>query len=216
MRDDPPEISPRLLLQAYASGVFPMAETADAGELYWIDPEQRGILPLDRLHVPRRLARSFLAGGFEIRIDADFTGVLTACADRPETWINSQIHRLYRDLNRLGFAHSVEIWSEGRLAGGLYGVALGGAFFGESMFSRIRDASKFALIALVARLNAGGFTLLDTQFVTPHLAGLGAIEISRAAYHTRLEAALSRPANFLALPMDTARQRLLQLTTQTS
>lgn len=216
MRDDPPDISPRLLLQAYASGVFPMAEAADAGELFWIDPERRGILPLDGLHVPRRLARSFLGQDFEIRIDADFAGVLAACADRPETWINEQIDRLYRDLHRLGFAHSVEIWSEGRLAGGLYGVALGAAFFGESMFSRIRDASKFALIALVARLNAGGFTLLDTQFVTAHLARLGAIEISRAAYHTRLEAALPRPANFLALPADTPRQRLLQLTTQTS
>ncbi len=141
---------------------------------------------------------------------------MAACADRPETWINGEIRRLYRDLHRMGHAHSVEIWQDGALAGGLYGVALGGAFFGESMFSRRRDASKFALIALVARLRAGGFRLLDTQFVTPHLARLGAVEISRAAYHRQLEPAVGRPANFLALAMDASRQSLLQLSTQTS
>ncbi|MFO1105175.1 MAG: leucyl/phenylalanyl-tRNA--protein transferase [Amaricoccus sp.] len=212
----PDEITPRLLLQAYASGVFPMAEAATSGELYWIDPERRGILPLEAMHVSRRLARSFLTQDFEIRIDADFAGVLAACADRPETWINDQIRRLYRDLHRMGFAHSVEIWSDGQLAGGLYGVSLGAAFFGESMFSRMRDGSKFALIALVARLRAGGYTLLDTQFVTAHLSRLGAIEISRASYHARLEEAVIRPADFRALPADASRQRLLQLTTQTS
>jgi leucyl/phenylalanyl-tRNA---protein transferase len=217
MRDDaPPEITPALLLQAYASGVFPMAEAAEADELFWIDPQRRGILPLDRMHVSRRLARSFLGAAFEVRVDSDFAGVLAACADRPETWINGQIGRLYRELHRLGQAHSVEIWCDGRLAGGLYGVVLGAAFFGESMFSRRRDASKFALIALVARLRAGGFCLLDTQFVTEHLASLGAVEISRAAYHRELEAAVTRPARFLALPADTSRQSLLQLTTQTS
>ena len=165
---------------------------------------------------PRRLARSFLDGDFEIAVDRDFAGVIAACADRPETWINPQIAWLYRELHRLGHAHSVEIRQDGALVGGLYGVALGGAFFGESMFSRRRDASKLALIALVARLRAGGFTLLDTQFVTEHLRSLGAVEISRAAYHRELAAALARPARFLALPADASRQSLLQLTTQTS
>lgn len=216
MRDATPEITPALLLQAYASGVFPMADAAEADELYWIDPRHRGILPLDGLHVPRRLARSFLSAAFEIAIDRDFAGVLDGCANRSETWINGEIRRLYLDLHRGGYAHSVEVWSEGRLEGGLYGVALGAAFFGESMFSRLRDASKFALIALVARLRAGGFTLLDTQFLTPHLARLGGVEISRNAYHARLEAALGRPASFLALSRDTPHQGLLQLSTQTS
>ena len=217
MRDEAaPAISPALLLQAYASGVFPMAMTADSTELFWVDPQRRGILPLDRLHVSRRLARSFLRDGFEIRIDHDFAAVIAACAERPETWINGQIAGLYLDLHRLGHAHSVEIWRDGALAGGLYGVALGAAFFGESMFSRRRDASKLALVALVARLRAGGFRLLDTQFVTDHLASLGAVEISRAAYHRRLEDAIDRPARFLALAASASRQELLQLTTQTS
>ncbi|HRO11695.1 leucyl/phenylalanyl-tRNA--protein transferase [Amaricoccus sp.] len=216
MRDELPEITPTILLQAYASGVFPMAESADAGELFWVDPAQRGVLPLDGLHVPRRLARSFLKDAFEIRIDGDFAGVVAACAAREETWINAEIERLYRELHRMGHAHSVEIWQEGALAGGLYGVALGAAFFGESMFSRRRDASKLALIALVARLRAGGFRLLDTQFVTPHLARLGAIEVSRATYRRALEAAVNRPADFLALRPDADRQLLLQLSTQTS
>ena len=215
MRDEAiPEITPSLLLQAYASGVFPMADSSATDEIFWVDPQRRGVLPLDRLHVSRRLARSFLAGGFEVRIDHDFAAVLAACADRPETWINGEIARLYRALNRLGHAHSVEIWQEGALAGGLYGVELGAAFFGESMFSRRRDASKFALIALVARLNAGGFRLLDTQFVTDHLASLGAIEISRAAYHRTLDAAVARPARFLTLPAATGRAALLGLATR--
>jgi len=217
MRDeDAPEITPALLLRAYASGVFPMADSAVTDEIFWVDPQRRGIIPLDGLHVPRRTARSFLKDPFELRIDTDFAGVLDACADRPETWINASIRRLYVDLHRLGHAHSVELWVEGRLVGGLYGVALGAAFFGESMFSRVRDASKFALIALVARLNAGGFRLLDTQFVTEHLARLGAVEISREAYRRRLDVAVNRPADYFALPADTDRQRLLQLCTQTS
>jgi leucyl/phenylalanyl-tRNA--protein transferase len=217
MRDESlPEVTPSLLLQAYASGVFPMAEAADADEIFWVDPQRRGILPLDGLHVSRRLARSFRSGDFEIRVDHDFARVIASCADRPETWINGRIARLYRELHRLGHAHSVEIWQDGTLAGGLYGVALGAAFFGESMFSRRRDASKFALIALVARLRAGGFRLLDTQFVTDHLARLGAVEVGRAAYHRALGQAVNRPARFLALPAETCRQSLLQLTTQTS
>jgi leucyl/phenylalanyl-tRNA---protein transferase len=216
MRDDIVEITPELLLRAYASGVFPMAEAAAADELFWVDPRRRGVLPLDGLRVSRSLRRSFLRGGFEIRLDAAFADVIDACADREETWINAEIRRLYLALHRMGRAHSVEIWTDGRLSGGLYGVAIGAAFFGESMFSLARDASKHALIALVARLNAGGFRLLDTQFVTDHLARLGAVEISRRAYHERLRDAISRPADFFALPRDAPRQRLLQLTTQTS
>lgn len=211
--DDPAAITPALLLRAYASGVFPMADAHDADEVFWIDPRRRGVLPLDGLHVPRRLARAFLAAEIEIAVDRDFAAVLDGCADRPETWINGEIRRLYLDLHRGGYAHSVEIRQGGALAGGLYGVALGAAFFGESMFSRMRDASKFALIALVARLRAGGFTLLDTQFVTDHLASLGAVEISRAAYHERLAAALTRPARFAALPPDASRPDLLALAT---
>lgn len=214
--DDGPEITPALLLRAYASGVFPMADNAGSDEIFWVDPQRRGVIPLDGLHVPRRTARSFLSSPFDLRVDSDFAATLDGCADRSETWINPPIRRLYIDLHRLGHAHSVEVWQDGRLVGGLYGVALGAAFFGESMFSRVRDASKFALIALVARLNTGGFRLLDTQFVTEHLARLGAVEISRDAYRRRLEVAVSRPASFQALPVGTSRQRLLQLCTQTS
>lgn len=217
MRDDAaPAVTPSLLLQAYASGVFPMAESSDSDELFWVDPRERGILPLDGLHVSRRLARSFLRDDFEIRVDTDFAGVVAACAERPETWINGEIARLYRELYRMGHAHSVEIWQNGALAGGLYGVSLGAAFFGESMFSRQRDASKHALVALVARLRAGGFRLLDTQFLTEHLARLGAVEVSRAAYHRALDAAVNQPADFMALERTASRQLLLQLSTQTS
>ena len=211
-----PEITPDLLLRAYAAGIFPMAESDGAREIFWVDPERRGILPLDGMHISRRLARSFRTRPFEIRIDRDFPAVVRACGERPETWINPAIEALYCELHRMGYAHSVEIWEDGALAGGLYGVNLGAAFFGESMFSRRRDTSKFALIALVARLNAGGFRLLDTQFVTSHLTGFGAVEISRASYRDRLEAALAVPADFFALPRDAGRQRLLQLSTQTS
>ena len=219
MRDEPDrEITPDLLLRAYASGVFPMAESAEAAEIFWIDPERRGILPLDGLKVTRRLARTFRSESFEICTDHAFAAVIAACADRAETWINPRIARLYAELFRLGHAHSVEIWQEGRLAGGLYGVTLGAAFFGESMFSRSRDASKLALIALVARLNAGGFRLLDTQFLTDHLASLGGVEIPRADYRRRLASALRLPADFgvLGPVRETDRQLLLQLSTHTS
>lgn len=217
MRDDSPlEITPDLLLRAYASGVFPMAESAEDDEIFWIDPQRRGVMPLDGMHVSRRLARSFLAGGFEVVVDQDFEGTMRACGERRETWINAPILRLYAELHRMGHAHSVEIRVGGNLAGGLYGVSMGGAFFGESMFSRMRDASKFALVALVARLRAGGYRLLDTQFVTPHLTSLGAVEISRAEYHARLEAALGRRGRFMALSSTATRQDMLQLTTQTS
>jgi leucyl/phenylalanyl-tRNA---protein transferase len=216
MKDEAPEITPVLLLHAYAAGVFPMAESRESAETFWVDPRRRGVLPLDGLHVSRSLRRTLLRGGFEIRVDTAFRAVLEACADRSETWINPEIVRLYTALHRMGHAHSVEVWNDGDLAGGLYGVALGAAFFGESMFSRRRDASKIALVALVARLNAGGFRLLDTQFVTDHLASLGAIEISRADYRKRLEEAVRLPADFDALPRDTPVQKLLQLSTQTS
>ncbi len=217
MRDEAePEITPALLLHAYACGVFPMAESAEDPTLFWVDPERRGVLPLDGLHVGRSLRKAFLRGAFEIRVNTDFEGVLRGCAERPETWINAPIARLYRELHRMGHGHSVEIFVDGALAGGLYGVSLGAAFFGESMFSRAPDASKLALVALVARLRHGGFTLLDTQFVTDHLRGLGGVEIDRAEYRYRLRRALERKADFDALARDTPRQRLLQLSTQTS
>lgn len=217
MRDDSnPPISARLLLEAYASGVFPMAEAAESDDIFWIDPKARGILPLDGLHVSRSLRKTIRRGGYGIRFNSRFQQVVEACADRAETWINTEILSLYMDLHRTGYAHSVEVWMDGRLSGGLYGVALGGAFFGESMFSRRTDASKIALVYLVARLRAGGFSLLDTQFVTEHLETMGAVEITREAYHKRLERALTRPADFWRLPLDTPAQSVLQLSTQTS
>jgi leucyl/phenylalanyl-tRNA--protein transferase len=194
------ELTPELLLRAYAIGIFPMSEGADDPDLFWVDPERRGILPLEAFHVPRRLKKTIRRGTFEIRSDTDFEGVMRGCAEenpgRPSTWINASILRLYRALHERGHAHSVEAWHDGVLVGGLYGVSLGAAFFGESMFSRAPDASKVALVHLVARLVAGGFKLLDTQFVTAHLAQFGAIEIPRAAYRRRLAAALRAEASY--------------------
>jgi leucyl/phenylalanyl-tRNA--protein transferase len=188
------EITPQVLLKAYACGIFPMAESAEDNALYWIEPERRGILPLDRAHVPRRLARTIRNGGFEVKVDTDFEAVIEGCAaprsGRRSTWINGRIGSLYRELFALGHCHTVEVWQDGALVGGLYGVHLGRAFFGESMFSRVRDASKIALVYLIARLKYGGFTLLDTQFVTGHLARFGAIEVSRDEFQRLLEAAL--------------------------
>jgi len=194
------EITPELLLKAYAIGVFPMAESREDRRLHWIEPQSRGILPLDAFHVPRRLLRTIRSGRFEIRFDSDFAGVITGCAEataeRPSTWINHEIERLYTDLQRMGYAHSVEAWRDGELVGGLYGVALGAAFFGESMFTRVRDASKVALVGLVERLKAGGFRLLDCQFVTEHLAQFGTIEVPRNQYRRLLAQAVARPAAF--------------------
>jgi leucyl/phenylalanyl-tRNA--protein transferase len=191
------EITPQVLLKAYACGIFPMAESADDHALYWIEPERRGILPLDRVHVPRSLARTIMRGGFEVKVDNDFHAVIDGCAapraGRRSTWINGRIRALYAELFRLGHCHTVEVWQDGRLIGGLYGVHLGRAFFGESMFSVARDASKIALVYLVARLKYGGFELLDTQFVTEHLARFGAIEVGRAEFQRLLEAALYCP-----------------------
>jgi leucyl/phenylalanyl-tRNA--protein transferase len=196
------DITPEVLLKAYACGIFPMAESADDPALYWIEPERRGVIPLDGFHLPARLARTVLSEQFEIAIDRDFEAVLDGCAapapGRTRTWINRRIRRLYGDLYDAGHCHTVEAWQDGRLVGGLYGVQLGGAFFGESMFHRARDASKVALVHLVARLRAGGFALLDTQFVTDHLRRFGAVEVPRQAYHRQLEAALAIPADFLA------------------
>ena len=197
------EITPQVLLKAYSCGIFPMAESADDPALYWIEPQHRGILPLGAMHVPRRLARTVRAGRLKVTVDADYEGVIEGCAagrpGRRSTWINSRIRGLYRDLFRLGHCHTIEVWHEERLAGGLYGVALGGAFFGESMFSSVRDASKVALVHLAARLVHGGFTLLDTQFVTDHLRQFGTIEVDREEFHLRLEAALKVKADFLRL-----------------
>lgn len=185
------------LLAAYARGIFPMAEARDDPEIYWVDPEMRGILPLDSFHVPRRLQRSLRQQRFQLRIDHDFATVLSHCArSRDDSWINPAIERLYLDLFAHGHAHSVESWRDGELVGGLYGVCLKGAFFGESMFSLQKDASKTALVHLVAHLKQGGYSLLDTQFLSHHLQQFGAIEIDRAQYHGLLAHALAHPAFF--------------------
>lgn len=198
-----PTVTADLLLRAYAGGVFPMAETADDPELFWVDPELRGILPLDDFHVPRRLARTVRADRFEVTVDRDFAGVVEGCAapapGRENTWINVEIRRLYGELFERGHVHTVECRRDGRLVGGLYGVRIGGAFFGESMFSRETDASKVALVHLVARLKAGGFVLLDTQFITTHLARFGVVEIPRARYRRRLAAAIHADGHFHGL-----------------
>jgi len=197
------EFGPRELLACYARGIFPMADARDDARVFLIDPEHRGVIPLDRFHVPRRLARTVRADRFEIRTDSAFAEVVATCAEaspgRLETWINGPIERLYNQLHAQGYAHSVEAWQGGELAGGLYGVALHGAFFGESMFSRRTDASKVALVHLVARLIAGGFRLLDAQFLTEHLARFGAEEVSRRDYRRRLSEALKAEANFQRL-----------------
>lgn len=213
-------LTPQLLLGAYASGIFPMAENRHDPDLYWIDPDVRGVLPLESFHIPRRLRRTLRSGAFDIRCDHDFTGVVRGCAeytsDRPDTWINEEIERLYGALFDMGFAHTVEAWLEGELVGGLYGVTLGGAFFGESMFSRVNDASKVALCHLVARLRKSGYALLDSQFVTDHLRQFGAVEISRAAYKAKLGQALKVPAQFQPDLSDEEFAAFMQSITQTS
>lgn len=200
------EITPQLLLKAYACGIFPMSESADDPHLFWIEPEHRGILPLDGFHLPRRLARTVRSDHFEIRVDSDFEGVINGCAEpapgRDNTWINTEIRRLYGELFELGHCHTVEAWREGKLVGGLYGVSIGGAFFGESMFARERDASKVCLTHLVARLIAGGYRLLDTQFTTSHLERFGTIEVPKADYSLLLEDAMRCDASYFTLPPD--------------
>ena len=209
------DLTPALLLRAYAAGVFPMAESAESDEILWIDPELRGIIPLNRFHVPKSLAKRMKKGGYRVDVDLDFEGVINGCAGRETTWINDDIRRLYIALFRMGYAHSVEVRMDKQLVGGLYGVKLGGAFFGESMFSDAPDASKIALVYLMARLKAGRFRLLDTQFVTDHLARFGARAILRRRYQDMLELAISSPADFDAAG-DLTPQEALQLSTQTS
>tara|TARA_R110002073_G_scaffold76656_22_gene186098 strand:- start:480 stop:1130 length:651 start_codon:yes stop_codon:yes gene_type:complete len=211
---------PEELLTCYARGVFPMADGKHDPRIFLLEPDERGIIPLDGFHVPRRLARTARQDVFEVRVDTAFAHVLDACAEtgsgREETWINEPIRRLYIELFRRGSAHSVECWQNDTLVGGLYGVALGGAFFGESMFSHARDASKIALVHLVARLIEGGFTLLDTQFLTEHLAQFGAELVTQADYRDRLDAALLINGDFLKMPETTSGRQSLQSITQTS
>lgn len=228
MHGTEPVITPDILLQAYACGIFPMADAADDPDIYWVEPANRGILPLDGFHVSRRLARTVRADKFEIRVDTDFDAVISGCAAsrtrRDSTWINDEIRRLYGALFNAGHVHTVEAWRDGRLAGGLYGVHLAGAFFGESMFSLETDASKVALVHLVARLRRNGFQLLDTQFLTDHLARFGAVEMPRERYLKLLAEALRQSAGFYCPEEDAASPPLsgaavisaLQSTSQTS
>lgn len=204
-------VTPALLLRAYANGIFPMADSADDPTLYWVEPQQRGVLPLDGFHVPKRLARTVRSDTYEVRIDSDFNAVIDGCAaarpGRRATWINQPIRRLYGELFRLGHVHTVETWRDRELVGGLYGLKLGAAFFGESMFSTARDASKVALVHLVGRLRRGNFKLLDTQFLTEHLQQFGGTEIDRASYAALLEEALAQEALFEAFAEDRLRPR---------
>ena len=208
-------ITPHVLLRAYAAGIFPMAENAEDNALYWVEPEERGIIPLDGLHISRSLRRAVRQQGFSVRIDQDFAAVIAGCAvkvpDRGTTWINGRIRSLYTQLHRMGVCHSVECWRDDKLMGGLYGVRIGAVFFGESMFSRAPDASKVALVHLVARLNAGGFRLLDTQFVNPHLKRLGAVAVAKAGYHQLMEPALDADADFFAFKSDDNADLVLKL-----
>lgn len=210
-------ITPQILLRAYAAGIFPMAESAEDNALYWVEPDERGVIPLDGLRISRSLRKAVQSRRFEIEVDRDFAGVIASCAEktqgRKSTWINRRIRSLYTQLHRIGAAHSVECWQEGELAGGLYGVRIGAVFFGESMFSRATDASKVALVHLVARLNAGGFRLLDAQLLNPHLITLGAVAMAKADYHRRLEEALEADADFFAFKDDRDPQRVLSLAT---
>lgn len=215
------ELKPELLLQAYAIGVFPMAEGRDDPRLFFVDPDKRGIIPIQGFHIPRKLRKTVRRHPYTIRCDTDFQAVLEGCAAetarRPDTWINEEIHQLYLALHERGHAHSIECWRGDALVGGLYGVRLGGAFFGESMFSRAVDASKIALVHLVARLRAGGFTLLDSQFVTDHLRQFGAHEVPREEYRDMLARAIATPAQFYDGDDDSeAVSALLQACTQMS
>lgn len=203
------------MLAGYARGIFPMARTRDDPVLHWVNPRLRGIFELDRFHLSRSLRRAILRGDYQIRTDSDFAATVAACAARPETWINAPLFRLYEALHARGAAHSLEVWDDRRLVGGVFGLTIGAAFFGESMFSHRTDASKIALAYLVDRLRQGGFRLFDTQFLTPHLASLGAVEIPRAAYLARLAEAIAAEADFDG-PAVPAPHSLVQRMTQTS
>jgi leucyl/phenylalanyl-tRNA---protein transferase len=204
-------ITPDILLQAYMAGVFPMAESAASDTLHWVEPEERGIIPLDAFHVPQSLTKTVRKERFEILVDRDFAGVMRACANRSETWINGHILDLYASLHSMGHAHSVEAWRDGKLVGGLYGVSIGAAFFGESMFSLETDASKVPLVYLVARLRYGGYKLLDTQFITAHLARFGTITVPKRRYRVMLASALRHAGDFRALDRKTPALRILEL-----
>lgn len=208
-------LTPDLLLHAYSVGVFPMAESRDDPEVFWVDPKRRGVFPIGGFRLSRSLAKTVRKGDYEVRVNHDFAAVVDGCADREETWINPEIRDRYIDLHEQGNAHSVEIYHDGDLSGGVYGVSLAGAFFGESMFSRRRDASKIALAYLLDRLEISGFTLCDTQFLTAHLASLGAVEISRASYRRQLASALEVEADFTAAAVPSP-QALVQRMTQIS
>ncbi|HYB09030.1 MAG TPA: leucyl/phenylalanyl-tRNA--protein transferase [Alphaproteobacteria bacterium] len=214
------ELTPDLLLRAYAAGIFPMADSRTSERLYWLDPEWRGVIPLKSFHVPRRLRKTVRRTPFEVRADTAFRAVIAGCAarydSRQDSWINDDIRRLYLALHEMGVAHSVECWREGEIVGGLYGVALGSAFFGESMFSLAPDASKVALVHLAARLARGGFTLLDTQFITDHLRQFGAVEIPRDEYRRQLASALQRSAAFQPGLPEAELLAFIQSTTQRS
>jgi leucyl/phenylalanyl-tRNA--protein transferase len=214
------DLKPELLLRAYAVGIFPMAESRNDREIHWIDPDYRGVLPLDDIHVPRKLRQVLRRGAFELRCDTAFAEVIRGCASpapgRRDTWISPTIEKLYCDLHEMGFAHSVECWRDSVLVGGLYGVSLGGAFFGESMFSRTANASKVALVHLVARLVKGGYSLLDTQFETPHLRQFGVVEIRREDYRIRLQTAVRETAQFPSELTEAELEAFLQSITQTS
>ncbi|UOA15157.1 MULTISPECIES: leucyl/phenylalanyl-tRNA--protein transferase [Sulfitobacter] len=209
------ELTPEILLHGYSIGIFPMAEHRDDPEIFWVDPRRRGIMPLNGFHISRSLTRAIRRTSFHHTIDRDFDGVVAACADREDTWINEEIAALYGALHRAGLAHSLEVWDREALVGGVYGVTLGRAFFGESMFSRRDNASKMALAALVDRLRRAGFILFDTQFLTDHLASLGAKEISRADYHAQLDVAKRGSAAFSRPALDSL-QDVLQRMTQIS
>lgn len=207
------DLSAELLLSAYAAGIFPMGSDSDPDTLYWVDPPMRGILPLDGLHISKSLKKRIRRGEYEVRVNHDFAGTMQDCADRSETWINDVIVEAYTDLHLRGFAHSIETWQDRERVGGLYGVSLGAGFFGESMFSRAADASKVALVWLVARLRAGGYQLLDTQFTTEYLESLGVIEIPRKAYKTKLANAIGTAAKFHDLDEATIPEEILRLAT---
>jgi len=220
MTDQEVDITPELLLNAYAAGIFPMSEDRDDDTLFWVEPDERCIIPLNQFHVSKRLARTVKRDHFDVYINKDFRGVMQGCAEaaagRETTWISKRIEDLYCTLNEMGYAHSVECYSYGELVGGLYGVCIAGAFFGESMFHRESDASKVALVHLVGRMKAGGYTLLDAQFKTDHLGQFGAIEVPKKEYKARLEDAMHTEADFHVFPTVTSGKTVLQPTTQTS
>jgi leucyl/phenylalanyl-tRNA---protein transferase len=212
-------ITPQVLLKAYTAGIFPMAESADDPALYWIEPEERGVIPLDGFHVSQSLRKAVRRRKFEIRVDSAFADVIAACSEKTDerdaTWINARIIKLYTQLHKMGCCHSIESWLDGKLVGGLYGVRIGAAFFGESMFSRVTDASKVALVHLVARLNVGGFKLLDAQFLNPHLVQFGTYTIQKEAYRPILDEALDGVANFALFAQDDNGEAVLKAALKT-